>query len=73
MEEPFGFKATFNKTFPVEGIDHGWVSPWYFGVDKGPIILMLENYRTELLWRLTRRCPHIVRGLRRAGFRNGWL
>jgi hypothetical protein len=72
-DEPFGFKATFNQTFPVEGIDRCWVSRWHIGVDKGPIVLMLENYRTELLWRLTRRCPHIVTGLRRAGFRNGWL
>ena len=27
MPEPFGFKATFNQTFPVDGSDHGWVSP----------------------------------------------
>jgi hypothetical protein len=73
MQEPFGFKATFNQTFPVEGSDHGWVSPWHFGIDQGPIILMIENYRTGLLWRLIQRCPYIVTGLRRAGFRNGWL
>jgi hypothetical protein len=73
MQEPFGFKATFNQTFPVEGSDHGWVSPWHFGIDQGPIILMIENYRTGLLWRLMQRCAYIVTGLRRAGFRNGWL
>jgi len=73
MQEPFGFKATFNQTFAVEGSDHGWVSPWHFGIDQGPIILMIENYRTGLPWRLMQRCPYIVAGLRRAGFRDGWL
>ena len=73
MLEPYGFKATFNRTFPVEGSDFGWVSPWHFGIDQGPIILAIENYRTGLLWRLMRRCPHIITGLRRAGFKNGWL
>jgi hypothetical protein len=73
MLAPYGFKATFNRTFPVPGSDFGWVSPWHFGIDQGPIILMIENYRTGLLWRLMRQCPHLVTGLRRAGFTNGWL
>ena len=34
---------------------------------------MCENYRSDLLWRLMRACPYVVEGLRRAGFRNGWL
>jgi hypothetical protein len=73
MLEPYGFKATFNRTFPVAGSDFGWVSPWHFGIDQGPIILAIENHRTGLLWRLMRRCPYIITGLRRAGFKNGWL
>jgi hypothetical protein len=73
MLAPYGFKATFNRTFPVRGSDFGWVSPWHFGIDQGPIILMIENYRTGLLWRLMRQCPYLVTGLRRAGFTNGWL
>jgi hypothetical protein len=73
MLRPYGFKATFNRTFPVEGSDRGWVSPWHFGIDQGPIIVMIENYRTGLLWRLMRQCPYIRAGLRRAGFTNGWL
>jgi hypothetical protein len=73
MHEPYGFKATFNRTFPVEGSDHGWVSPWHFGIDQGPIILAIENYRTGQLWELMKRCSYIVTGLRRAGFTNGWL
>jgi hypothetical protein len=73
MLDPYGFKATFNRTFPVEGSEHGWVSPWHFGIDQGPIVLMIENYRTGLLWRVMRRCPYLVAGLRRAGFSKGWL
>ncbi len=73
MLEPYGFKATFNQTFPVEGSDRGWVSPWHFGIDQGPVILMIENYRTGLVWEVMKRCPYLEAGLRRAGFRGGWL
>jgi hypothetical protein len=73
MLAPYGFKATFSRTFAVEGNDHGGVSPWHFGIDQGPIILMIEDYRTGLLWRLMRQCPYVVTGLRRAGFTGGWL
>jgi hypothetical protein len=34
---------------------------------------MIENFRSGMLWRLTQRCPYLVRGLRRAGFTGGWL
>ncbi|MFY9328374.1 MAG: glucoamylase family protein [Georgfuchsia sp.] len=69
-----GFKATFNATFPGKsGNAYGWVSPWHFGLNQGPIVLMIENYRSGLLWRLMRNCPYIVNGLRRAGFTGGWL
>ena len=73
MLQPYGFKATFNRTFPVEGSDHGWVTPYHFGIDQGPVALMIENYRSGFLWDLMRRCPPIVRGLCRAGFAGGWL
>ena len=63
---PYGFKATFNPTYPVKsGNPYGWVSPWHYGLNQGPIVLMIENYRTGLLWRLMRECPHIASGLRR--------
>jgi hypothetical protein len=72
--DSYGFKATFNPTFPVASDnDVGWVSPWNFGLNQGPIVLMIENQRTGLIWRLMRQCPYIVQGLRRAGFRGGWL
>ncbi|MGC8640762.1 MAG: glucoamylase family protein [Isosphaeraceae bacterium] len=73
MLEPYGFKATFNRTFPVKGSDHGWVAPYHIGIDQGPVGLMIENYRSGFLWKLMRRCPVIIRGLRRAGFTGGWL
>ncbi len=73
MHDPYGFKATFNRTFPVDGSEWGWVSPWHYGIDQGPIILMIENHRSELLWKLMKKCPYIVTGLRRAGFTGGWL
>jgi hypothetical protein len=71
---PYGFKASFNATYPENlGNPHGWVSPWHCGLNQGPIILMIENYRTGLLWRLMRTCPYIASGLRRGGFGGGWL
>jgi hypothetical protein len=71
---PYGFKATFNPTFPERKRSKwGWVSPHHFGINEGPIVIMIENDRTELVWRLMRSCPYIVAGLRRAGFKGGWL
>ncbi|HKB70325.1 MAG TPA: glucoamylase family protein [Thermoanaerobaculia bacterium] len=70
---PFGLEATFNPTFPDSGTRSGWLSPYNFGLNDGPIVLMIENYRTGLIWKLTRGCEPLVRGLRRAGFRGGWL
>ena len=71
----YGFKASFNPSHPGEpGNPYGWwVSPWHFGLNQGPIVLMIENYRSGLLWQLMRRCPYIASGLRRAGFTGGWL
>ena len=71
---PYGFKASFNPTFPEKsGNPYSWVSPWHFGLNQGPIILMIEHHRTGLVWRLTRECPYVVRGLEQAGFVGGWL
>lgn len=71
----YGFKAAFNATHPGEpGNPYGWwVSPWPFGINQGPIVLMIENHQTGLPWKLMRGCPYVVEGLRRARFRGGWL
>ena len=69
-----GFDASFNSTFPEKRDNpHGWVSPWRFGLNEGPIVLMIENHASGLVWNAMRTCPYLVAGLRRAGFRGGWL
>ena len=71
---PYGFKATFNLTYPGKSCKPcGWESPWHYGLNQGPIVLMIENYRTGLLWQWMRHCPYLITGLRRAGFSEGWL
>lgn len=70
----YGFKPSFNQSFGVETSPTGWwVTPYHFGVDQGPVVLMIENYRSGLLWNIMRRCEAIVIGLLRAGFRGGWV
>jgi len=70
--EDYMLPSGFNPTLPGAG-PQGWVSEGHFGLDQGIIVLMIENYRTQLVWKLMRDCPYIRRGLRCAGFRGGWL
>ncbi|MCI0458168.1 MAG: hypothetical protein L0Z62_14485 [Gemmataceae bacterium] len=68
------FKCSFNLTFTDASQGKpGWTSAYHYGINLGPIVLMIENHRSGLLWRLMRRCPYLVTGLRRAGFTDGWL
>ena len=67
LRSEYGLRASLNPTF-----GH-WVSPLNYGLDQGPIVMMIENQRTGLVWNLMRRCPYIWRGLRQAGFAGGWL
>ncbi len=70
----YGFKPSFNQSFTVEKSPTGWwVTPFYFGIDQGPVAVMIENYRTGLIWNLMRRCPYVVAGLKRGGYTGGWL
>lgn len=74
MTRKYGFLPSFNQSFAVEGSPTGWwVSPYHFGIDQGPVVLMIENYLTGLLWDIMRHCSPVVTGLRRAGFTGGWL
>lgn len=50
-----------------------WTSEGAFGLDQGMTVLMIENYRSGLLWKLGRRSSILRAGLRRAGFTGGWL
>ena len=72
MENEYGLVCSFNPTFPGAKRS-GWVSKDHFALDQGPVIVMIENYRSGLVWRLMRGCQYIVEGLRRAGFLGGWL
>ncbi len=69
----YGFRSTFNRTYLDKSNPSGWISPWNYGLNQGPIILMTENYRTKLVWSLMRNSPYIIDGLKRAGFTGGYL
>jgi hypothetical protein len=70
----YGFTASFNPTYPDRSRNAwGWVSRWHFALNQGPIVCMIENHTTGLIWRLMRQNSYVMEGLRRAGFRGGWL
>jgi hypothetical protein len=74
-----GFRDAFNPSFRVStersrgGKDAGWVARDYIGIDEGPILAMIENYRSQLVWRVMQADPYLREGLERAGFSGGWL
>lgn len=80
---PYGFFDAFNRTLitaPPAGFRHGrlkpgfgWVADDWLGIDQGPILLMIENHRSGMIWNLMKQNPHVRRGLTRAGFAGGWL
>jgi hypothetical protein len=73
-DHPYGFKATFNPTFRGDdGPEYGWVSRYHYGLNQGPIVIMVANFRTGLMWHLMSKCSYVVSGLKRAGFSGGWL
>ena len=78
----YGFLDAFNPTLRRTDValHHGRVDPelgWfdrdYLGIDQGPVVAMIENHRSGLVWKTMRENPHVVRGLKRAGFTGGWL
>src|SRR5467141_3449266 len=77
----YGLLDAFNPTFTAVGQQEvgsvdptlGWFDVDYLGIDQGPILAMVENYRTGLVWNVMKGNAHIVRGLKRAGFTGGWL
>src|SRR5882724_3174198 len=58
---PYGFKDAFNPS-------KKWFAADYLGIDRGPIVLMIENYRTGRIWHVFMQHPAIQRSLARAGF-----
>jgi hypothetical protein len=73
IENEYGLVCSMNPTFPGPGGRSGWISRDHFALDQGPVVLMIENYRSGLIWRLMRSCPYVVAGLRAAQFSGGWL
>src|SRR5437764_3858252 len=66
-DNTYGYKATFNPTFPEKTHNElGWISPYHFAINQAPVVLMIENYRSGLNWRLTRGIQPMVDGLRLA-------
>jgi hypothetical protein len=58
---PHGFYDAFNLT-------EGWVANSYLAIDQGPIVIMIENHRTGLLWDLFMSAPEVQDGLTKLGF-----
>ncbi len=74
VPNPYGFKASFNPVYHEEATDGiGWVSPYHFGINEGPTVLMIENHRSAMIWELMQRCAPLRAGLKAAGFSGGWL
>ena len=57
----YGFTDAFNLT-------QNWYAKSHLAIDQGPIVVMIENYRTGLLWNLFMSCPEVQAGLTRLGF-----
>lgn len=62
----YGFVDAFNET-------KDWFAKSHLAIDQGPIVAMIENYRTGLLWKLFMSCPEVKTGLKKIGFESPWL
>ena len=69
----YGFVDAFNPSYHDDGQKNFWADNTYLGIDQGPILLMIENWRSGLVWNTMKRNPVIRQGLLRAGFTGGWL
>jgi hypothetical protein len=78
----YGFLDSFNPSFTSLDVPlqrgrvtdrAGWVDSDYLGIDQGPIVAMIENHRSGLVWEHMRGEPAVKAGLQRAGFTGGWL
>jgi hypothetical protein len=57
----YGFYDAFSEK-------DNWFLPRYLAIDQGPIVVMMENHRTGLLWNLFMSCPEVKTGLKNLGF-----
>lgn len=58
---PYGFYDAFSE-------EEDWFPQRYLAIDQGPIVVMIENYRSGLLWDLFMSAPEVKRGLVKLGF-----
>lgn len=57
----YGFKDAFNPTA-------GWIADEYLAIDQAPIVLMIENWRNEFIWKNMMNDPVVQKGLKILGF-----
>ena len=62
----YGFKDAFNES-------KNWVADSYLAIDEGPIVAMIENYRSGLFWKLFMNIPEIQNGLEKFGFQSPYF
>ncbi len=63
---PYGFYDGFSEHY-------NWYPKKYLAIDQGPIVVMMENYRSGLLWNLFMSCPEVKQGLKKLGFQRSHL
>lgn len=62
----YGFVDAFNES-------QNWYASSHLAIDQGPIIAMIENYRSGLIWNLFMSCPEVQNGLKKLGFESPHL
>lgn len=63
---PYGFYDAFSE-------EHNWFLPHYLAIDQGPIVVMMENYRSGFIWNLFMSCPEVKTGLKKLGFTSPYI
>ena len=79
--DQYGYADAFNPSFHIKTElrtgklvpDLGWVDTLQLGIDQGPIVLMIENWRSDFVWKVMKKNPYVRKGLERAGFTGDWL
>jgi hypothetical protein len=59
----YGFTDAFNES-------KNWYAKSYLAIDQGPIVVMIENYRSGLIWNLFMSCPEVQQGLKKLDFQS---
>jgi hypothetical protein len=62
----YGFYDSFS-------IKDNWYPEHYLAIDQGPEVVMIENFRSGLLWNLFMSCPEVIEGLKKLGFQSPWI